>query len=135
MGDLDSISSFLSNMGHNVMSATMVGRVSDYEETQSQQTYGTEEDPDISNWIPVDENSILEDLVDEDVYEHRNVGQRKKPSWSKEKCASCKAGFNSRSNPVKCDGCDKFTHMKHPVLKKYMRSHSFTAALCARKSP
>ena len=99
--------------------------MSDYEETQSQHTYGNEEDPDISNWIPVDENSILEDLVDEDVYEHRNVGQRKKPNWSKEKCASCKAGFNSRSNPVKCDGCDKFTHRKTSCLKETYEKSQF----------
>jgi hypothetical protein len=34
MGDSDAIDKFLSNMGHNVMSATMAGRVTEYEETQ-----------------------------------------------------------------------------------------------------
>ena len=95
-------------MGHNVKTATLKGRVNEYEETQSAEAYEENENPDISTWIPRDENSLLEDLEDNDVYEHRNVGEHKKPEWSKEKCISCKLGFNKRSNPVKCDGCDRY---------------------------
>ena len=130
MGDSNAIDKFLSNMGHNVMSATMAGRVTEYEETQSQQTYESNEDPDVSNWIPTDENSILEDLENEDVYEHRNVGQKKKASWRNEKCASCKSGFNSRSNPVKCDGCDKYTHKKVSCLKEAYEKSQFYCKVC-----
>ena len=56
MGDENAIGKFLSNMGHNVKSATHTERVNDYEETQGQEN----EDPDISNWILRTENSMLE---------------------------------------------------------------------------
>ena len=45
--------------------------------TQSQEAYDEHEDPDVSNWIPIDKNSILEDLPNDDVYEYRKVGQKK----------------------------------------------------------
>ena len=132
LGDEKAMDRFLSNMGHNVKSATMSGRVTDYEETTSQDTYGENENPDISTWIPRDENSILEDMENEDVYEHRNVGERKKADWRKKKCVSCKLGFNARSNPVKCDGCDQYTHKKVACLKETHRNSSsqFLCRLC-----
>ena len=55
-------------MGHNVMSANMAGRENDYEETQSQHAQTNDDDPYISSWIPTQENSLLEDLENEDVY-------------------------------------------------------------------
>ena len=81
MGDVNAMDKFLSSMGHNVKTATLKGRVNEYQETQSEETYQENENPDISTWIPGDENSLL-DLEDEDVYEHRKVGERKKPEWS-----------------------------------------------------
>ena len=74
IGDVKAIDKFLSSMGHNVKTATLKGRVNEYEETQSAEAYEEDENPDISTWIPRDENSLLEDLEDNDVYEHRNVG-------------------------------------------------------------
>ena len=56
----------------------------------------------------------------------------KKPvEWRKEKCVSCKVGFNSRSNPVKCDGCDKYTHKKISCLKETQENSQFLCQLCA----
>ena len=77
-------------MGHNVKTATLKGRVNEYEETKSEETYEENENPDISTWIQREENSLLDDMEDEDVYEHRNVGEYKKPWWRKEKCISYK---------------------------------------------
>ena len=99
--------------------------------TQSQEAYDEHEDPDVSNWIPIDENSVLEDLPDDDVYEYRKVGQKKPTEWKKEKCISCKIGFNNRSNPVKCDGCDKNTHKKTSCLKETQDRSRFLCKLCA----
>ena len=102
-------------MEHNVKTASQTGKVTEYQETRGQEVYGEDEDPDVCNLIPMDENSMLEDLPNDDVFELRNVGQKKTAEWRKEKCASYKVGFNNRSNPKKCDGCDKYTHKKHHV--------------------
>ena len=118
MGDVNAIDKFLSSMGHNVKTATLKGRVNEYEETQSAEAYEEDENPDISTWIPRDENSLLEDLEDNDVYEHRNVGQHK-------------LGFNKRSNPVKCDGCDRYTHKKAACLKETQDNLRFLCKMCA----
>ena len=116
MGDINALEKFLSNMGHNVKTTSQTGRVDEYQETRGQETYEEHEDPDISNWIPTDENSVLKDLPNDDVYEYRKVGHKKTAEWKKEKCVSCKIGFNNRSNPIKCDGCDKYTHKKTSCL-------------------
>ena len=118
MGDINAFDKFLSNMGYNVKTATQTGKINEYQETRGQEAYEEHEDPDVSNWIPIDKNSILEDLPNDDVYEYRKVGQKKPTEWKKEKCISCKIGFNNRSNPVKCDGCDKYTHKKTSCLKE-----------------
>ena len=131
MGDINALEKFLSNMGHNVKTAAQTGRVTDYQETRGQEAYEVHDDPDVSNWIPVDENSILEDLPNDDVYEYRKVGQKKPAEWRKEKCVSCKIGFNNRSNPVKCDGCDKYTHKKTSCLKETHDRSRFLCKLCA----
>ena len=129
-GDTNAIDIYLSTLGHNVMSATMAGRENDHEETQSQHAYTNDDDPDISSWIPTQENSVFEDLENEDVYEHRNIRQKKKPCWSNEKCASCKTGFNSRSKPVKCDECDRYTHKKVSCLKETYEKSQFFCRVC-----
>ena len=73
----------------------------------------------------------MEDLPNDDVYEYRKVGQKKTTEWKKEKCISCKIGFNNRSNPVKCDGCDKYTHKKTSCLKETQDRSRFLCKLCA----
>ena len=73
----------------------------------------------------------MKDLENEDVYEHRDFGQKKPAEWRKEKCVSCKVGFNSRSNPVKYDGCDKYTHKKTSCLKETQENSQFLCQLCA----
>ena len=56
------------------------------------------------------DESTLEDFENLDTYPQRKVGVKEPNPWMKKKCYSCKVGFNSRSNPIKCNGCDSFTH-------------------------
>ena len=66
MGDVNALEKFLSNMEHNVKTASQTGKVTEYQETRGQEVYGEDEDPDICNLIPMDENSMLEDLPNDD---------------------------------------------------------------------
>ena len=47
-------------MGHNVASALMAGRETDYEETLSNTASATDDDHETSSWVPDFENSVLE---------------------------------------------------------------------------
>ena len=58
MGDINALEKFLSNMGHNVKTAAQTGKVTEYQETRSQEAFEEHEDPDVSNWIPIDEISV-----------------------------------------------------------------------------
>ena len=62
-------------MGHNVSSALMSGRVTEYKETRSKDTCSNVQDSnDISNWVPSNEQSASEVLENIDTYEKRNIG-------------------------------------------------------------
>ena len=116
-------------MGHNVASAINSGRIDDYEESQSR-TAGEAGDHDVSNWVPEFENSVLEELECSDPYSQRRVGE-KEVKWRNKKCPSCKAGFNAKSRPNKCHGCDSFTHTKRACMKQGSKSSQFNCKLCA----
>ena len=66
-------------MGHNVVSATMSGRIDQYEEARGQHALDNNDDNDVSSWIPEDENYILEQLHCEDPYSDRRIGEKRKP--------------------------------------------------------
>ena len=122
--DDNAIDIFLTSMGHNVSSALMSGRGTEYKETRSKDTCSNAQDSnDISNWVPSNEQSALEVLENIDTYEKRNIGSSKKPEWHKEKCISCNFGFNTRSIPIKCDKCGKFVHVKAMCLKDHNGKH------------
>ena len=111
-------------MGHNVASATMSGRIDEYEESRGKDACEADEN-DVSGWVPSFENSVLEELECDDPYSARKVGEKKKAPWINKKCPSCKLGFNSKSGPVKCDGCDSFTHKKRACLDESSEKHQF----------
>ena len=52
----------------------------------------------MSNWFPVNEDSVLEELKCNDPY--AQVGEKEKVPWRKKKCPSCKLGFNTKSAPI-----------------------------------
>ena len=125
--EMNAIGTFLSNMGYNVTTATMAGRVNDYEETHSNASFVPNENPDISSWVPANiENSVLEELECEDVYTERVIGA-KNLLWRNKRCPSCKLGFNAKSKPSKCYGCDSFSHSKPSCFNKGVESPHFTA--------
>ena len=128
-GEKSAVSDFLCSMGHNVKSATMTGRVDEYEESHSKDSCEADEN-DVSSWVPSFENSVLEELQCEDPYSERRIGEKKKVAWRNKKCPSCKLGFNTKSDPVKCDGCDSFTHKKNACLDESIEKHQFYCKIC-----
>ena len=130
-GEAGAIGDFLTSMGYNVKSATMSGRIDDYEESQSKSTPNDVENLDVSNWVPSNENSVLEELQCEDPYSHRKVGEKEKVPWRNKKCPSCKLGFNTKSTPIKCDGCDSFTHKKNTCLRDVKNKNQFFCKVCS----
>ena len=130
----DAISTFLSNIGYNVATSMMTGRVDEYEETRSKRSSNTDDNNDVSTWVPTDlESSVLEELECEDVYSDRIVGVKNLP-WRNKKCPSCNLGFNSKSKPSKCHGCDSFTHSKRACLNKGIEVSQFYCKTCAPNS-
>ena len=104
-GEKNAIGDFLSSMGYNVASSTMKGRTDEYEVSRDKKLIENDDDHDSSNWIVENENSVLEELENLDVYNQRNIGEKNKP-WIGKKCPSCQAGFKNRSATKKCNGCD-----------------------------
>ena len=51
-------------------------------------------------------------------------------SVENKKCSSCKIGFNSKSDPLKCDGCDSFTHKKLACIKEGSNNAQLYYKLC-----
>ena len=124
-GETDAIGKYLSAIGHNVVSYLLKGRVDDYEETRGNPNESENSDRNISNWVPRNEISSLEEMENHDPFEGRSIGVRVKRVTSK-KCPTCKLGFNAKSNPVKCHGCDSFTQKKKTVWKNVISaSNSF----------
>ena len=95
--DEDAIGQYLSSMGHNVASALMAGRETDYEETLSNTASATDDDHETSSWVPDFENSVLEVFEnDNQAYAHRKIGRKEVLPWKNKKCPSCKLGFNTK---------------------------------------
>ena len=120
------VGEFLSNMGHNVVSSTLVGRKTDLRDSQDPNNMIDSVDNDTSAW-QVNEESVLEEMEEGDnPYSGRRVGiSRKKQEdeelrsqqwWRGAKCPSCKCGFTARSQKKQCHSCDKFTHMKKKCI-------------------
>ena len=106
--EMNAIGTFLSNMGYNVTTATMAGRVNDYEETHSNASFVPNENPDISSLVPSNiENSVLEELECEDVYAYKVL------------------------EPSKCYGCDSFSHSNPSCFNKGVESPHFYCKVCA----
>ena len=115
--------------GHNVVSSLLKGRVDDHEETRGNPNESENSDRNISNWVPRNEISSLEEMENHDPFEGRSIGVRVKRVTSK-KCPTCKLGFNAKSNPVKCHGCDSFTHKKKSCLEECHISKQFFCKIC-----
>ena len=129
--DSEAIPNFLATIGHNVAKSVMQGRTDNYEETRRDSFVNENDDLDTSNWIATNnEDSVLEELNNPDTYENRQIGVRPPKPWNKKKCSSCKIGFNSRSNPIKCDGCDSFTHRKQACIKEGSNKAQFYCKIC-----
>ena len=125
----NAIGKYLSAISHNVVSSSLKGRVDDYEETRGNDDTEHTEGNDTSNWVPVVDKSSLEELDNPDPYAHRVVGLRDS-EFQRKKCLSYKAGFNTRSNPVKCHGCDSWTHKKQICLKECSSNKQFYCKTC-----
>ena len=94
-------------------------------------SYRNDGDHETSNWVPEFENSVLEELGNENgAYAHRKVGVKEAALWKNKKCPSCKLGFITRSDPIKCDGCDSYTHQKPTCLMHTVRHAHFYCKTC-----
>ena len=99
--DKNAIGEFLSAMGHNVANAVMTGRTKDYEETRSLGSQKKYDNHETSKWVQEFENSVLEELENNDSdYPQRKIGVKEKVQWKKKKCPSCNLGFNKRSSSL-----------------------------------
>ena len=135
------VGEYLSIMGHNVISATMVGRLTDVQESQSTSDPNENEDENnVSSWL-IHENSVLDDVFEcENPYIGRKVGVSKRVQeeqeiratqwWRGAVCPSCKKGFNSRSSRKQCHGCDKSTHNKNYCVSMADDSTVFLCKSC-----
>ena len=131
LNEKNTLGEFLSAMGYNVASAVMAGRTTDYEETHSQVSYRNDETHETSNWVPAFENSVLEEFENENnIYAHRKIGVKEPVKWKNKKCPSCSSGFNNKSFPLKCDGCDSYTHKKPSCLSKAIQNSQFYWKTC-----
>ena len=73
--DPDAITNFLSNIGYNVASAMMAGRVDEYEEARGKTSLEADDNNDVSTWVPNNlETSELEELECDDIYSDREIG-------------------------------------------------------------
>ena len=113
------VGEYLSVMGHNVISSTLVGRSTDLSNSQDPNHIIDDESNDASFWQVLDET--LEEEMDEgdNPYAGRKVGVSKKVQernanqwWKGAICPSCNHGFNSKSAKKQCHSCDKYTHVK-----------------------
>ena len=133
-GESNAIGDFLSSMGYNVTSAMMKGRDDDYKVSQDQAVPGEDEDLDTSTWVVNNENSVLEELENPDCYSQRKIGRKNKP-WTTKKCPSCSFGFNQKSDPKKCHGCDSFTHNKKACVRFCNVKTQFYCKKCNSNPP
>ena len=62
---------------------------------------------------------------DNQAFANRKIGRKEVLPWKNKKCPSCKLGFNTKSSPLKCDGCDSFTHKKQTCLKQVAQNAQF----------
>ena len=129
-GEQDAIAKFLRSMGHNVVDATMSGRTDEYQESRSKRAWETSGDKRVSSWVPRNEDSVLEELSCEDNFENRKIGVKNKEPWKKKKCATCHLGFNSKSAPIKCHGCDSYTHRKPSCFNEGSSKKHFNCKVC-----
>ena len=108
----------------------MAGRVNDYEESLAPGLNGDDDDHNVSNWVAKNNVTILEAFDNPDSYPQRKIGVKEPKAWKNKKCSSCKIGFNSKSDPLKCDGCDSFTHKKLACIKEGSNNTQFYCKLC-----
>ena len=120
---------FMSIMGHNVITSTMIGRSTDLKESQDSNNIVEVDDgndANTSSWQAV-EVSATEDLeLGENPFKDRRVGVSKRRQeketaqasqwWRGALCPSCQHGFKARSVKKQCHSCDKFTHAKKQCL-------------------
>ena len=124
----NAIGTFLRSMGYNVASSTMKGSVHEDIEARGNEDPNVE-NLDVSNWQVQNENSVLEELNNIDVYGGRQIGKKVTP-WLGKKCPSCKAGFVKKSSTKKCHGCDSFTHDRLSCVRFCSDKHQFYCTTC-----
>ena len=74
----NAIGTFLRSMGYNVASSTMKGSVHEDLEARGNEDPNVE-NLDVSNWQVQNENSVLEELNNIDIYGGRQIGKKVTP--------------------------------------------------------
>ena len=137
------VGEFMSIMGHNVITSTMIGRSTDLTESQDPNNIvEVDDDTDVntSSWQAV-EKSATEDLeLGENPFKDRRVGVSKQRQeketaqasqwWRGALCPSCKRGFTARSVKKQCHSCDKYTHAKKQCLTMAEDNSVFICKTC-----
>ena len=134
------IGEYLSIMGHNVISSTLVGSLTDQKESQNPNNVIEENADEISFWQAVDETIVEEMEEGENPYDGRKVGvsrrvqereeERALQWWRNAICPSCQKGFNSKSSKKQCHSCDKYTHIKKKCLSTAEDNTVFLCNVC-----
>ena len=113
------VSSFLSNMGHNLLSSLNTGKANEIRETVNpRESLLFEGGPnhDISTWVPQQDPELSALDKGDNPYSDRIIGLSKKNSDASnnkltgKKCPSCDSGFNRLSKTLECHSCDSLTH-------------------------
>ena len=134
------IGEYLSIMGHNVISSTLVGSLTDRKESQNPDNVIEENADDVSFWQAVDETVLDEMEEGENPYIGRKIGVTKRVQereqeralewWRNSICPSCKKGFNSKSSNKQCHSCDKYTHIKKKCISTAEDNTVFLCKVC-----
>ena len=144
------IGAFLSDIGHNVMASTHMGRITQEKHLQAETIPSVNVDEigelDRSTWN-VEEASSMECVeIGTNPYAKRKVGKTlrvqeaeeertaNRCEWIARKCPSCNKGFKRSSNTVRCHSCDSFTHKKSSCLSSTSQMPAFHCKKCLPNS-
>ena len=137
------VGEYLSIMGHNIVSSTMIGRLTDIQYSQAHTDDDNDQEvgeTDVSSW-QIHENTIVDEMFEcENPYIGRKVGISKNTQedqearaeqwWRGAICPSCNKGFNSKSVRKECHSCEKSTHNRKTCLSMGDDSTVFLCRAC-----
>ena len=134
---------YLSIMGHNIVSSTMIGRLTDIKYSQACNDFDEiEVETHVSTW-QIHETTIVDEMFEcDNPYIGRTIEINKNTEenqearaehwWRGAVCPSCSKGFHSKSERKECHNCDKPTHNKN-ICKSVVDNN--TVFLCRRCKP